>query len=399
MGFVLWGGAIYGSIVKNYDYYIINNEILRYGKDVIKIVDYLEGKMDEFNTLIETVKSALPVIESGAQALVGGFISAMFLRGNTNRSEFEKIKAGKIEEALDELIKNRELTFTELVKCKNMLKIAEKADKINSENSNYDYFNDEKQYYDFDWFLRFFESAGNISNGDMQELWARVLNGEMKQKGTFSLRTLEILKNMSADEAKLFMNCVEFRMITPYYEYYLLNSDESLVEDEDDSVNRHRIVITKESDIYSIMSAAYRISTEKIRFLEEIGLLSSLFVTSTFLITKEPCQICNETATIVLSMRPEFGDSEFEFQIKGFRFSQSALELLSVINSEASLVFLLDYARLIERSYRFISVRVYKVMGETETELIYDDKHDILHDKEYQNMTRLPNLEALDEIE
>ena len=67
--------------------------------------------MDEFNALVELVKGATPVIQSGISALVGGFITAMFLRGNTRREEFEKIKLGKIKEAIDDLVDSRELRW------------------------------------------------------------------------------------------------------------------------------------------------------------------------------------------------------------------------------------------------------------------------------------------------
>lgn len=72
-----------------------------------------------YNNIVNIVKEALSLVQSAIPALVGGFVTAMFLRGNTSREEFEKIKAGKIKEALDDLVDSHELTFTELVKCKN----------------------------------------------------------------------------------------------------------------------------------------------------------------------------------------------------------------------------------------------------------------------------------------
>ena len=57
---------------------------------------------------------------------------------------------------------------------------------------------------DSDWITRFFNIAQDISNEQMQELWGRVLAGEVKQPGTFSLRTLEALRNITSEEAQLF---------------------------------------------------------------------------------------------------------------------------------------------------------------------------------------------------
>ena len=56
---------------------------------------------------------------------------------------------------------------------------------------------------DDDWLYRWRDSASTVSDEMLQELWGRVLAGEVKAPGAFSLRTLEFLKNLSADEAGL----------------------------------------------------------------------------------------------------------------------------------------------------------------------------------------------------
>jgi len=57
---------------------------------------------------------------------------------------------------------------------------------------------------DPDWVSRLFASVQDVSNEDMQTLWSRVLAGEVVQPGSFSLRTLEVLRNLSPDEASSF---------------------------------------------------------------------------------------------------------------------------------------------------------------------------------------------------
>lgn len=52
----------------------------------------------------------------------------------------------------------------------------------------------------------FFDAAGNIRAEDMRQLWARVLAGEIEHPGSFSLRTVEVLRNMSQAEALAFKN-------------------------------------------------------------------------------------------------------------------------------------------------------------------------------------------------
>lgn len=57
---------------------------------------------------------------------------------------------------------------------------------------------------DPDWISTFFEAAKHVSNDEMQLIWARILSGEVKNPGSFSLRTLSLLRNLSTAEAKLF---------------------------------------------------------------------------------------------------------------------------------------------------------------------------------------------------
>ncbi|MFD2167543.1 TIGR03899 family protein [Thalassotalea euphylliae] len=57
---------------------------------------------------------------------------------------------------------------------------------------------------DPDWFDSFVELAERVSNPTMQELWAKILAGEVNQPGSFSLKALQAFKNLSLHDAKLF---------------------------------------------------------------------------------------------------------------------------------------------------------------------------------------------------
>lgn len=55
-----------------------------------------------------------------------------------------------------------------------------------------------------DWRRKFFQEAENVCEIDMQALWGKVLAGEITRPGSFGLRTLETLKQLSRHEAELF---------------------------------------------------------------------------------------------------------------------------------------------------------------------------------------------------
>lgn len=54
------------------------------------------------------------------------------------------------------------------------------------------------------WIARFFTMAAEVSEPEMQDLWGKVLGGEVVSPGRFGARSLEVLKNLNQNEAMLF---------------------------------------------------------------------------------------------------------------------------------------------------------------------------------------------------
>lgn len=57
---------------------------------------------------------------------------------------------------------------------------------------------------DEDWATRFFSSAQDVSDTQLQQLWGKLLSGEVAKPGSASFRTLDILRNLSRTEAEAF---------------------------------------------------------------------------------------------------------------------------------------------------------------------------------------------------
>ena len=81
---------------------------------------------------------------------------------------------------------------------------------------------------DDDWLFRWRESASKVSVEELRTLWGRVLAGEIKSPGTFSLRTLEFLKNLSKEDADRIAKLAPFVIDTAF----VFRSDESLLKSE-----------------------------------------------------------------------------------------------------------------------------------------------------------------------
>lgn len=66
----------------------------------------------------------------------------------------------------------------------------------------------------FDWIMRFFDAVGNISNEDLQLLWGKVLANEIEKPKSCSLRTLDMIRNMSSEEARTFSVLCRYVMLS-----------------------------------------------------------------------------------------------------------------------------------------------------------------------------------------
>lgn len=55
-----------------------------------------------------------------------------------------------------------------------------------------------------DWASRFFDIVQDVSKVELKELWAKILAKEIERPSSYSLRTLEVIRNISNEEAILF---------------------------------------------------------------------------------------------------------------------------------------------------------------------------------------------------
>ena len=174
--------------------------------------------------IISYLSTNAPAIWSGMGPVVGSLITVLFLRKNTAAKEFEKIKAGKFDEVLDDLLSSGHLTYTELYKANNFLKIAKKADKYYSQKAH----TETTGCFEFDWLIRYYEAVGNISDENMQDLWAKILAGEINAPSSYSLKTIDTLRNMRKCDVELFTNickhsfdCSDNKLFLPNYKEYM----------------------------------------------------------------------------------------------------------------------------------------------------------------------------------
>lgn len=111
-----------------------------------------------------------------------------------------------------------------------------------------------------DWQNRFFSIAEDISDEEMQKLWAQILAGEIKHPKSFSLRTLDVLRNISKDEAELFTFANQFYLANNFIctESFALELLQNLKLSDAGLINNEALVKTWEINKHSKLLIYYR---------------------------------------------------------------------------------------------------------------------------------------------
>ena len=91
----------------------------------------------------------------------------------------------------------------ELIKQQNLEQVFSKTEDI-LENEQTKSQENLSESINEDWLSYYIEGASKISDEQVQDLWAKILAGEIITPKTFSKRTLDVLLRLSPEEAKLF---------------------------------------------------------------------------------------------------------------------------------------------------------------------------------------------------
>ncbi len=115
---------------------------------------------------------------------------------------------------------NNRIVNKEEKRQKNIEEVVSNAGKILESEENVS-----KEPLNSDWTTRFFDIVQDVSDNDMQLLWSQILAGEIKQPKSYSLRTLELLRNMTKDDAELFQKVAQLTFVCGDAFLYTPNND------------------------------------------------------------------------------------------------------------------------------------------------------------------------------
>lgn len=172
---------------------------------------------------------------------------------------------------------------------------------------------------DPDWISRFFGYAQEVSDAEMQMIWAKILSGEIKSPKSFSLRALELIRNLSAYEAGIFTKAARYAIFVEHKAFILHNGKD--VPEE------------------------YGINFIEVVLLQELGILHSTdFVNYTLKVVQEDTKHLFEVGNTLVVINREAGTEEQRIDVR--LFTTIGQELLKLVKIDPEFEFVECFASL-----------------------------------------------------
>ncbi|MCK9312268.1 MAG: DUF2806 domain-containing protein [Bacteroidales bacterium] len=232
------------------------------------------------------------------------------------RAKNKAIAEGKVIEAetidkIEERVLNKELHRQQNIE--HVAQIA--AEQINQEKTV------SEEPVDDDWATRFFNIVEDISDEEMQNLWGRILAGEVKQPKSYSLRTLELLKNLTKEEANLFMKVANFSINSA--------KDSFIFKPENDELSKE-----------------FNIKFDDLSQLIEIGLIQpGDFVRYQLLQSTLATKTLFTAGMVLIVVEKKENVPTISFPIS--LFTKTGKELLKLVNPNPPFLYLTKFAKII----------------------------------------------------
>ncbi len=222
------------------------------GRYVNKIRDMIDMEIKDLVGLSEPLKKLIEVISSGVGAISKPYlirktadakayeiktISQAIRENQTglNKIEFAEERLNLVSLDLSLLQESSPLEaraqqrveFKEHRKQLNLERVTQSAadNLVNEESVSADPVEDE-------WATRFFDYAEDISNVEMQNLWGKILAGEIKKPKSYSLRALDLLRNLSTEEAEVFIKYASHAIRSGPSTFVLNFTDENILQEK-----------------------------------------------------------------------------------------------------------------------------------------------------------------------
>ncbi len=196
-----------------------------------------------------------------------------------------------------------------------------------------------------DWTTRFFNIVKEINTEEMQHIWSKILAGEITKPGSFSMRTLETIRNISQTEAKTFQKVVPLIVIAG-----------------------NDFLLTSDKDIYE----KFGINFSDILMLDECGLMTSSGMLSlTQTITGKSDVLVYNSAFVMVANDTTEKTAKIDYMV--YPLTSAGKELYRILSCTPNKEYFLAFAEHIFKENRGVKLKIYNVISVDDSAIHYED--------------------------
>lgn len=287
-------------------------------KKLIEVVSNGVGALTKPYLIKKTADAKAYEIKTIAQAVKDNQIDLKEIGYNEEKIQLKSLDTESLQQEMTiEQRAQTRIDYKEQKKQRNIENITQNA-ASNLENES----SVSEEPVDEDWTTRFFDYAEDVSNEEMQDIWGRILAGEIKRPNSFSLRTLEFVRNLTKEEAQVFTKAANF-VISSWNSPFIFKGN-----GED--------FLTK-----------IGLSFEEQLILTEIGILQAETNISRRLFkTEQDSTMIFESGKYIIKTTKKANTPEHRIPI--LRFSKIGVELLSLLSTNPSENYIKEFCNSIE---------------------------------------------------
>jgi len=168
---------------------------------------------------------------------------------------------------------------------------------------------------DEDWISRFFNIIKDINSESMQFIWGKILAGEIKSPGSFSLRTLEVIRNLSQNDAKSFQKIIP--IVLKFHGYNIISQNMDILEKY--NIVYHDLLVLDECGLIKMKS--------------EIGINVSI---------SKAQEIYSQNRILFFK---EAEKSSCNLTYRTYPLTSAGQELYSILNKKSNTDYIIDFAK------------------------------------------------------
>jgi len=196
---------------------------------------------------------------------------------------------------------------------------------------------------DDDWIVRFFNSVEDVSNEKLQEIWGRILAGEIREPKQYPMRTLDVLRNITTKEANI-LEEISFCILRTSTTAFIPRVEQLWNE--------------------------FNIQFNAVCLLGEAGIINLYPHNLIIDINKEPQAIIFNNQ-IVGSIKRKYDQQSDKVYLNMESLTEAGKQLIDIIytNQVKSGVFALKYFQYLKDTLKNCEVKAFKVMCESENDI------------------------------